>query len=467
MSRQHGDMPSASQFFPPVDGLADAGGPSFTGNWKQVTPSSAPVLFAGTSSQVDYLLPPEFGKCTDFLLHFPSITVVNSSAVQTGVLAPTPYWVNSIEHWIGGDSKETVTSHGLFAESVTFQTDQEYDQIYSNLSMNSASKTVSSVTGASIAIYNTITGPANASTVVSNVENGNNGYWLPITGLFSSIQPFVAGFTETLKLRVNFAGSINPTVGWSSLANAQTALTNFANGTLGSGTLAAGGGTTGVGASTLKLTCPSQVNLWVKEASLPPKIHESLVKLHKSGVQYRGLRRVTWSGQAFSAPTTVASQITRDDQLTSITGNSAALYFYLKPDTQTIEDSLLRLPISIGTVKDSSKNSLSPAMPAALIENWVSPSATPLSSYFVNCPTFTSYIFPFSSSLMRSNFGKKLGGKQLGGHEYVSYTPTILTYSGSATIAPTTVTPNVISYDYVRVIVKDGKAVLDREGEDA
>jgi hypothetical protein len=101
-------------------------------------------------------------------------------------------------------------------------------------------------------------------------------------------------------------------------------------------------------------------------------------------------------------------------------------------------------------LQDSQGRQLTQNMSSQLIEAIVSPSVIAVSSYFVNSPFQTTYIFPFATNLQRVIEGKMLGSYQLTGNERL-----VVTAAGN--IAAGSVF-NAISFDYAKLVVVNNQA---------
>jgi hypothetical protein len=102
-------------------------------------------------------------------------------------------------------------------------------------------------------------------------------------------------------------------------------------------------------------------------------------------------------------------------------------------------------------LQDSQGRQLTQNMDASLIEAIVSPQVVPVSSYFLNSPYQTTYIFPFSTNIQRVIEGKMLGSYQLTGNERLVVTATGAGIAGGSQFIAD-------SWDYAKLVVVNNQA---------
>lgn len=387
-------IPTAGQVAPSQNGVADANVPAVLTAQKMLVPqNNVNGAFNGSVLQVDTILPDTLGKMTG--LHAQFNISISDTAAGTTYLAPAAYFVTQIDFMVNGAVMESQYPDTLFAESTTFLSDQELYQSAPLLNIDAN-------TGNLVAI------PTVAGTV-------NKTYWLPLCGAFTSMQPFVKGMRGTLSVRMFLAPNI--------VANAN--------------------GYTSSGSATVNLT---SMYLWADEAQLSPEAEKALLHSHKDGViNYRSIKRSRWTKQQ----TSLTAGQNQQDVLNSFNTDSAGLYVYLRSSSTDPGWSVTRFPLNSLQLLDSTGSTLTQVLPAQLVESIISPNVTPLASTFVNSQTFTSYLFPFCSSIERvRTAGKVLSGYKLQGTEQLVINP--------AAGCPTSAQENVVSFEYFLIQVNQG-----------
>ena len=150
---------------------------------------------------------PQFlGKVTDSVLQM-NITVTNTSNASGSVqLTPTTQWFSRLETLLASQVLESVEPYDIHTETVSYCTDQEFNNVYKSMNLSSTAGFVSAFTLA-----------AGASATFT--------YYLPIwASLFSTMQPFIRGFADEFRLRLTFQNSIVTTNGTLAAANTQVVL---------------------------------------------------------------------------------------------------------------------------------------------------------------------------------------------------------------------------------------------------
>ena len=374
--------PTAAQITNAVDGMADANVPASQPNWQLVLPQSSPSG-AWNGTQIQ----------VDFNIQNSAVGkgvnyLLQFNVATTGspVLPPSAYFVDRVEiRTPNSQVAENVTNDMLFAESTTLLTDQSFYTV--------------------APLYNVaFTGGLQAAPAA-----GNHTYWLSLNGsILGGAQPYFKGFKAGgfWQVRVFLT------------ANVVTS--------------------TSMGSCAL-----SQMQLWVQEAKLSEQTEAALSAAHRSGIKYK---TVTRSINTINQPS-----LTAGNQVTSIMSGlnrtSAGLYVFFKaPATSDPLTCLDRTPMANFQLQDANSRPFTQTLPAQLVESVIGPSVTPISSVFVNSPTFTTYIFPFCTSLDRVlNSGARLGSYDMTSQEKIVFTP--VASSSSA------LNLNIVSWDLTTIHV--------------
>lgn len=361
-------------------------------------PAAQPTtLWAGNTVAVDFEIPNTIGKLTDAVVMIDVRT--GATAPTAGQMPPTTHWVESIESIIGSQTMEKVLADDLLHESLLFLSDQE---------LNTVAPLVNILpTGG----FRTDTFAAVTTTY---------RHYLPLwSNSIITAQPYCKGFNSKFKFRLNFAPILYNSAG-SAVANVPTIV---------------------------------QVKLLLTEASLNPNEEAQLEALHRAKIEYRTIRRnkhvtgasVNFTSRPASEQTEVMTEFANAD--------SAALLVYARPTGALAQypGTSRQVMYEIGLV-DSGNTPLVPRVPGAFLEGFVMPWSVCTSSGISQSNT-NLYLFPFCSNLGRVlETGDVMGGLQLTGGEKVSY---INEAGGSATAQI-----NVVSYEYIRIVVKGGHSAL-------
>ena len=397
--------PTSKQVASPQDGAADPSLPPYVSKQNMLLPQNTPVgaCFNGSEVQCDIILDQYIGKAIDFNLQF-NLTVTDSAvgAASTGYLAASPYFVTRIDYMLGGQVLETQYADTLFQESVVFETDQELRQMGPLVGVD-----------ANTGDLTLWTQPGTASANVTR--------WLPLTGFLPSLQPVIAGFKSEFRVRLYLAPNI-----WAAKGSTINGYTT---------------------ASTLNASLAA-LYLWVEEAGVSKAAMDSLLYQHRTGINYRSTIRNIWS---ITQPSLVSGN-DNTQVMNAFSADSAGLLLYLKPTNLDPAWSLQRYGLNSMWLQDQSSRQLTQILPASFVETIIGPAVTPIASAFVNSSSFTTYLFPFCSSLdLVRNSGKVLGGYKLTGNEKVVINPTAAT----AAAAASGLLQVVISWDYCLVSVQN------------
>ena len=396
----------ASQIMPAQDGASDSSVPAFVSKQNMLIPqSSVTGAFHGVEQQIDIVIDRSIGKIIDLNLQF-NLTVNDSTGDSGYTLATTPYFVTRVDYMIAGQVIETQYNDTLFAEVVTFQSDQEL--------------------ATTAPLLNVATGSAAAygfqiqRTSTSNSKDFT--FWLPLSGFLPSAQVYAKGFSSEIRVRLYLA----PTI-------------------LSVGTV---NGYTTDSRVTVNL---NNLYLWAEEAGISREADAQLMQAHQAGINYRSVIRNVWS----KTQNVLTANAVQTDTMNSFSADSAALLLYLKSNSQNVAWQTTRFPLVSMYLLDGQGAQLTQVLPAQLVESIVSPGVTPLASSFINSEVFTTYLFPFCSSLDRVRFGKVLGAYPLSGTERVVITPTTATHD--ACVAQDSLLETVVSWDYAIMYVQAGR----------
>jgi hypothetical protein len=385
--------PVAAQITNAVDGMADANVASSQPNWQLVLPQSSPAgAWGGQQTQVDF-------NIQNSAIGKGTNYLLQFNVVTTGapVLPPSAYFVDRVEiHMPNGEVAENVTADALFAESTTLLTDQSFYTVGP--------------------LYNVaVDGGLNPAPAA-----GTHTYWLSLNGsVLGGAQPYFKGFGAGFwQVRVFLT------------SNVKTA------------------------ASAAAGTCAlSQMQLWVQEAKLSDATEAALAAAHKSGIKYR---TVTRSVNTINQPTGLVAGNQITNVMSGLSHASAGLYVYFKAQSADPANCLSRIAVANFQLQDANSRPFTQTLPAQMVESVIGPSVTPLSSIFVNSATFTTYIFPFCTSLDRVlNSGARLGHYKLTTQEKIVFTP--------STTVESAVTLNIISWDLSTLHVKGNKCEITYE----
>ena len=419
-----------------TDGLADASVPASVPKWNLILPQN-PIsqLGSGTEQQLDFNIQcQDVGKIQNILVNFNYTT----QAGKTPVIVPTPYFVTRVDFFnTDGSTLETVYNDSLWIETCSLLTDQAVNTVsplFNFAVNNSATVALGATTlsglagGAGFATTaTTIAGAMSATGVtgsasISNYTNSvaftpattastTYNYWLSLNNTFlGATQPYLRGCgSGYIKVRLY----LSPNIASDGSASTQGTVTS------------------------------NWTNLWVQEAVLSENAERALMYAHRTGIQYSSVVRNQYS---LTMAAVAAGGVSSTLQLQGFFAESAGLYFMFKPSNSNA-NCLTRTPVAYLYLQDSQGRQLTQNMSTQLIEAIVSPSVVPVSSYFINAASQTTYIFPFCTNLTRVIEGKSLGSYQLTGNERL-----VLQTDATNTLTAGSIF-NAISWDYAKLVV--------------
>ena len=410
-----------------TDGLADASVPASVPKWNLILPQN-PVAQLGTGieQQLDFNIQcQDVGKIQNILVNFNYTT----QAGKTPVLVPTPYFVNRVDFFApDGSTLETVYNDSLWTETCTLLTDQAVNTVAPlfNFAVNNGVKISNAPTASSDVVI--ASGAAGTASINGTVALSNYTNSVSFTPAFTA----ATTYNNWLSLNNTFIGACQPYLrgcgsGYFKIRlYLSTSLASDGSGASGSqGTLTA-----------------NYVNLWVQEAVLSENAERALMYAHRTGIQYSSVVRNQYS--LTMAQVAVSQSATL--QLQGFFAESAGLYFLFKPSNSNA-NCLTRTPVANLYLQDSQGRQLTQNMSTQLIEAIVAPSVVPVSSYFINAASQTTYIFPFCTNLTRVIEGKSLGSYQLTGNERL-----VLQTDATNALASGSIF-NAISFDYAKLVV--------------
>jgi hypothetical protein len=395
-------LSQAQQIVGATDGLSDKDIPASIPKWNLVLPQNPiQALGSGSEKQIDFNINcADVGKITQILVNFN----ITTEAGKTPQLLPTPYFVNRVDTFLPtGEVIETLYNDFLFKETCSLVTDQEVNRI--------------------APLYNFVVTPGattSSATVDFTPAQSNAGdtlnLWLSLNASFlGSAQPYLKGCgTGYFKVRLYLAPNIDQS---------------------------------GIQATQGVVTC-NWCNLWVSEAVLSATAEKALARAHENGIQYnsavRNLYSLTMVAVAPASPATL--------QLQGFYSESAGFHIEWKPSNANA-DALTRIPVESIYMSDSQGRQITQTLYANLIEAIISPAVVPVSSYFINSPFQTTYIFPFATNISRVLEGRSLGSYLLTGNERI----TVQTLPGVGNGIPAGALMNVTSWDYAKLVVVNNK----------
>jgi len=127
---------------------------------------------------LDYELPNSIGVLCKTTLRF---NVLKSSSASL-IVPPTPFWIQQVEISVGANLIETLYPNDIFNETVGFKSKDELDATNEVLYCN----------------------PDNYVAVDSALPTGSSYAYLPFNNCLTTARIFVAGVSETVKMRVYF-----------------------------------------------------------------------------------------------------------------------------------------------------------------------------------------------------------------------------------------------------------------------
>jgi len=382
-----------------TDGLADSNVPASVPKWNLILPQNPTAqLGTGVEQQLDFNIQcQDIGKIQNVLVNFNWSTAVG----KTPVIVPTPYFVTRVDFFApDGSTLETIYNDMLFTETCSLLTDQSVNTVAPlfHFQVNTGGTTSTAVVD--------YTPATTASTTYSN--------WLSLNCSFlAGCQPYLRGCgTGYFKIRLYLA----PNLSEDGSAVTQGVLT------------------------------ANYINLWVQEAVLSETAERALKMAHRTGIQYSSCVRNQYSLTMVA----VSANQTATLQLQGFFAESAGLYLAFKPSNANA-NALTRTPVASMYLQDSQGRQLTQNMSASLIEAIVAPQVIAVSSYFINSPYQTTYIFPFSTNIQRVIEGKMLGSYQLTGNERLVVTSSPAGIAGGSQFI-------AVSWDYAKLVVVNNQA---------
>ena len=138
-----------------------------------------PSVWSGSETFVEFELPRELGEVDQLIVRF-QVAVATASVV----LPPTPFFCSRVEEYLGSDLLSTTYANDQYNETIGFMNPTEFAQSFASLN------TTSSYGNGTIAV-------------------GTSYLYLPLyASSFNTMNPCVAGFNATLKVRLYFPSSI-------------------------------------------------------------------------------------------------------------------------------------------------------------------------------------------------------------------------------------------------------------------
>lgn len=399
-----------------TDGLSDPNVPASVPKWNQILPQNTIAQLGTKNQRLDFNIQcQDIGKIQNMLVQFDYTTGATAPS-----LIPTPYWVNRVDFIApDGNTLETVYADSLFTETCSLLTDQTVSivaPLYNFQVVQTSTGTASLDVSGALA-----TGPISVTSSTGTDDNSVVSFAPPVTPATS--------YTHWLSLNSSFLVACQPYLrGCSSSGYVKLQL--YLN-----DCIASDGSPTTQGTITL-----NQANLWLQEAVLSQTAEKALMAAHKSGIQYSSVVR----NQSVYTMTALNANNQDKFNLQGFFSESAGLYVMFKPSSSN-PDCLTRIPVASMYLQDSQGRQLTQEMSSQLIEAIVSPQVIAVSSYFVNSPNQTTYIFPFCTNLQRVIEGKMLGSYQLTGNERLVVTAASNISGGSQLV--------VSSWDYAKLVV--------------
>lgn len=360
----------------------------------------------GWGNPVDFVLPNSIGKVIDMVLQ------IDFNVTGSVNAPPTPYWFERLEVSLGGSAPiETTNKDECFVETLAFLDVQDFQTIAPMVNIN-----------------------ANGSWNTGSTERLTGSaqrLFLPLySNCLMTMQPYLKGFTSEWKLRFILSQAA-PVLG-----------------------TAATGDTFGI----------TGLRLLITEAQLPPAIEGRLARQHEKGVIYNTINRLRHTDT--KVPTGAG-----DIEYTLTTfGNESAgvLCYYRAIDGQTpLDYQKLGLRAAVNTInlRDAQGNpyyatDMDGNFNLYFVQPW-SVKGEPLAGNRGK----QNYLLPFSSHVGAVlEDGRDLGAYQMSGKERIKLNLTAANFTALATDLGTTSSNATgaifvaVSYDYMRIKVKGGKA---------
>ena len=138
-----------------------------------------PSVWSGSETFVEFELPRELGVVDQLIVRF-QVAVTTASVV----CPPSPFFCSRVEEYLGSDLLATTYANDQYNETIGFLNPTEFAQSFASLN------TTSSYGNGTIAV-------------------GTSYLYLPlVASAFNTMNPCVAGFNATLKVRLYFPSSI-------------------------------------------------------------------------------------------------------------------------------------------------------------------------------------------------------------------------------------------------------------------
>jgi len=403
----------AGSIGPAHNGTADANVAPSIPKYNQIVPQSVPVNACWNNSQVqvDVIIDRSCGKVINYFLEFDvAYKNTDSTGPQTAYLPSAASLVDHYDILHNGSTIETVYGNNLFYEGMVMKSSQELSQHAEIWGID----------------FDANGYPIPHAQVIPASGTVNATYYLPLVGVVPSAQLFIAGLKGEIRFR--FYLHSKPLAGANGFVSGANTSINLVN-----------------------------MTLWAEEASMSDETFNALMRQHKQGITYRSTLRTLWQR---TQPSLTANS-PQTDILNAFSNDSAGLLVYLTNTSLDTGYFMNRVPVKSLQLLDAGGATLTRVLPAALIENSITPSVTPVAAEFVNNPNFTTYIFPFCSSIERVLNGggnRVLGGLKLSAQEQLTLIP-LTTPSGS-------LLENVISFDYCALRVQNGDLKWSRTAGD-
>jgi hypothetical protein len=360
----------------------------------------------GWGNPVDFVLPNSIGKVIDMVLQ------IDFNVTGSVNAPPTPYWFERLEVSLGGSAPiETTNKDECFVETLAFLDVQDFQTIAPMVNINANG---SWNTGAAAGDRLTGTGQR---------------LFLPLySNCLMTMQPYLKGFTSEWKLRFILSQTA-PVLGTNSSGD------------------------------TFNIT---GLRLLITEAQLPPALEGKLARQHERSVVYNTINRLRHTDT--KVPTS-AGDI--EYTLTTFGNESAGVLCYFRAIDSTTDYSKLGLRAAVNTInlRDAQGNpyyatDMDGNYNLYFVQPW-SVKGEPLAGNRGK----ENYLLPFSSHVGAVlEDGRDLGAYQMSGKERIklNLTPTNFSALGSTLGTSSSNATGAIfvavSYDYMRIKVKGGKA---------
>lgn len=373
----------------------------------------------GWGNPVDFVLPNSIGKVIDMVLQI-DFNVTDSAGTGSGNVnaPPTPYWFERLEVSLGGSAPiETTNKDECFVETLAFLDVQDFQTIAPMVNIGSDGS------------WNVGTGGVYDS--AKALSGSAQRLFLPLySNCLMTMQPYLKGFTSEWKLRFI-------------LSQAAPILA------------------AGVAGDTFNIT---GLRLLITEAQLPPAIEGKLARQHERSVVYNTINRLRHTDTKVP---TGAGDI--EYTLTTFGNESAGVLCYFRAvDGQTSADYAKlgkRAAVNTINLRDAQGNpyyatDMDGNFNLYFVQPW-SVKGEPLAGNRGK----QNYLLPFSSHVGAVlEDGRDLGAYQMSGKERIKLNLTSAQFTALATdLGTSSSNANgaifvAVSYDYMRIKVKGGKA---------